>query len=182
MTLEHLISPAYLDEQRTLHASPRGYGQRGHKWTAKVNEIGWLQGCRSVLDYGCGAGSLCEQLRLKSRFTTITEYDPAIPDKDTPPSPADLVVCTDVLEHIEEDKIDAVLSHLTSRARLVLFVVISLVETAKVLSDGRQAHILLRPPAWWRVQFEARDFTVIEEPQVKPEKQWVAVLRRNGAC
>ena len=31
----------------------------------------------------------------------IKEYDPAIPGKDSLPEPADIVVCSDVLEHIE---------------------------------------------------------------------------------
>ena len=40
----------------------------------------------------------------------VRNYDPCIPEYATPPSPAELVVCTDVLEHIEPDKLDAVLN------------------------------------------------------------------------
>jgi hypothetical protein len=87
-----------------------------------------------------------------------------------------------VLEHVEPDKIEAVLDHLASLVRKSLFVVISLVETAKTLSDGRQAHILLREPEWWRSQFARRGFVVIDELNVKPEKQWAAVLKPEGRC
>lgn len=175
--LSDLISVDYRHEQMRLHAAPRGYGQRGHKWSSKVNELAWVHGCVSVLDYGCGQGKLGESLQLAGRVTDLREYDPAIEGKEALPVPADLVVCTDVLEHIEADKIGAVLTHLCALPRKVLFVVISLVETAKQLSDGRQAHILLRSPEWWLEQFERRGFQVLQTPLVKPEKQWVAVLK-----
>lgn len=179
--LDELISPRYRDEQVRLHAQPRGYGQRGSKWSTHVNTLVWKHGCQSVLDYGCGQGSLRQWVAEAGRCRDIREYDPAIAGKDALPAVADLVVCTDVLEHVEPDKIDAVLAHLRSVTGRLLFVVISLVETAKTLSDGRQAHILLQAPAWWRARFEALGFAVIEELSIKPEKQWVAVLAADEA-
>ena len=183
MTVDDLISPAYLDEQRRLHADPRGYGGRGRKWAAQVSAFGWTYGCRSVLDYGCGQGSLAVQLKLSSHFPIdqIFEYDPAIPGKDALPAPADLVVCTDVLEHVESDRIWAVMEHLARLSRKACFIVVSLIETAKTLSDGRQAHILLRPVPWWTAQVEAHGFIVARELDVKPEKQWCAVLLKERA-
>lgn len=180
MTLDTLISPAYVAEQRRLHAQPRGYGQRGNKWSTQVMTIAWTHNCESILDYGCGQGSLGEALRLSERWEDIREYDPAIPGKDALPMRADLVVCTDVMEHVEPEKLEAVLRHLTSLADAVLFVVVSIVETAKTLSDGRQAHILLRSPEWWRTRFHALGW-VVEELPIKPEKQWVAILTRAQA-
>lgn len=177
MTVDDLISPAYLQEQIRLHESPRGYGGRGRKWSTQVNALIWAYECQSVLDYGCGEGSLVVYLKIAKRCQDFREYDPAIPGLEALPEPADCVACTDVLEHVEEDRIDRVLDHLCGLTRKVLFVVISLIETAKTLSDGRQAHILLREPAWWRSQFAARGFSVVQELDVKPEKQWVAVLK-----
>lgn len=172
-----LISPAYLEEQRILHASPRGYGQRGHKWAPKVSAVAWTYGCTSILDYGCGQGALAQSLKMASHVTDIREYDPAIAEKSALPEMADCVVCTDVLEHVEIDKIGAVLLHLWNLTRKVAFVVVSLVETSKTLTDGRQAHILLRTPEWWANALRHHGFLIVETPQVKPDKQWVAVLR-----
>lgn len=182
MTLEKLISPAYLQEQKRLHAEPRGYGQRGGKWCQQVSAFAWEFGYQTVLDYGCGQGSLAYQLRLASRFKAenIFEYDPAIPGKDTLPEPADLVVATDVLEHVEPDRIWFVLQHLASLTKCACFVVISLVETAKTLSDGQQAHILLRSVEWWKAQFAENGLLVSRELSVKPEKQWCALLVKEG--
>jgi 2-polyprenyl-3-methyl-5-hydroxy-6-metoxy-1,4-benzoquinol methylase len=176
--LELLISPEYLLEQQRLHSEPRGYGQRGRKWADTVLARMLSYGCVSVLDYGCGTGSLKIDLLSKMPQLDVREYDPAIPFKRSLPDPVDLVVCTDVLEHVEGDKIDAVLTHLSLLAHKVIFVVISLVPTAKTLSDGQQAHISLHSVDWWREKFEALHWRVVQELNVKPEKQWAAVLTR----
>jgi hypothetical protein len=184
MTVQDLISPAYREEQIRLHTLPKAYGERGHKWSTHIHTIVWVRGCASILDYGCGTGSLGLTLResilLAKRCKDFRDYDPAIPGKDALPAPADLVVCTDVLEHVEPDKIDAVLDHLTGLAQKRLFVAIALTDTAHLLSDGRQAHILLREPEWWREQLGVRGF-VTEDVFIhtKPQKAWIAVLRRE---
>lgn len=147
MTLvESLISPEYLESQRWLHAQPRGYGGKGDKWADVVRGEAVRMKCDSILDYGCGQGSLERALRLLD----IVGYDPAIPGKDMPPFPADLVVCTDVLEHVEPEKTDAVVGHIFSLARKGVFLVVSLEETDKKLPDGRNAHINLRPALAWQ--------------------------------
>lgn len=171
------ISDAYVSEQIRLHADPRGYGQRGRKWAEHVLALVDRFEARSVLDYGCGTGSLGAALRVaRERTLRIEEYDPAIPGKDGVVHFADLVTVTDVLEHVEPDKIGAVLRHIRQLSRKAVFVVISLVETAKTLSDGQQAHVLLRSVAWWRSAVQLSGFRIVEEPAIKTEKQWVAVL------
>ena len=176
--IDGLISEAYRAEQVRLHADPRGYGGRGRKWADTVREVARTYGCVSMLDYGCGQGSLA--VALAGSGLQVAEYDPAVAGKDAPPAPADLVVCTDVLEHVEPERIWAVVGHLTSLSAKALFVVVSLVETAKTLSDGRQAHILLRSPEWWRELTAAHGLLLARELAVKPEKQWAAVLIPEG--
>ncbi len=192
MTREELISDAYVEEQRRLHAAPRGYGGRGSKWAPVVAELAASHGTRSVLDYGCGQGSLAQALRPLWETASplfrfgMAEYDPAIAGKDQPPAVAfDLVVCTDVLEHIESEKIHAVLGHLSSLSARLLFTVISLVPTNKTLSDGRQAHILLRSVEWWKYQIEDVGFalsrTIQGRDPKKDHKQFAALWKRTGA-
>ena len=181
MTREDLISEAYLQEQQRLHAAPRGYGGRGSKWASVVHETMKEFSCRSVLDYGCGQGTLLRALQAFGRPDRILrEYDPAIPGKAEPPTePADLVVCTDVLEHIESDKIHGVLLHLSALTGRILFVVVSLVPTSKTLSDGRQAHILLRSVDWWKYQLCDHGFQlsrrIIGRDPKKDHKQFAAL-------
>ncbi len=182
MKREELISDAYLEEQRILHAAPRGYGGRGSKWAPFVAELAGKHGIRSVLDYGCGQGSLLRELAGLTS-AELREYDPAIAGKDEPPSePAELVVCTDVLEHIESERISFVMRHLSALSSRLLFSVISLVPTNKTLSDGRQAHILIRSIEWWKYQFDEHGFklskTVRGRDPKKDNKQFAAVWKK----
>lgn len=177
--LSDLISPEYQAEQKRLHDDPRGYGGRGSKWAEVVAGLIETTGAESVLDYGCGQGTL-ETATLKlmrpGRRMHWRNYDPALKElRELPKEPFDLVVCTDVLEHVEPEKIGAVLTHLRTLTRVELFTVISLVPTEKKLSDGRQAHILLRPIPWWVEVMEGAGFIPWRNgfPNPKPEKQWV---------
>lgn len=174
------ISKKYLEMQKQLHADPRGYGGRGDKWAGVVVQLALEYGATSILDYGCGQGSLARSLRPRlSSVVRIEEYDPAIPGKDQLPSFADMVVCTDVLEHIEPDRLEAVLRHLRTLARKVLWVVVSTKGSNKTLADGRNAHIIIQPGSWWKQQFRDAGFTLHTPPTIvrsEPRKEWSVVL------
>lgn len=167
------ISPEYLAEQKWLHDQPKGYGGKGEKWAWKVKEIAAQLGAQTVLDYGCGRGSLKRALVGES-FATF-EYDPAIRGKDKLPAAADLVVTTDVLEHVEPSRIDAVLDHLHRLTRLGLFAVVATGPAVKILSDGRNAHILQRQPDWWHDQFNRR-FVAMELIPCRSHKEFAVLL------
>jgi methyltransferase family protein len=179
-TLER-ISPRYLAMQKQLHADPRGYGGRGDKWAGILLQVAIEHGCTSILDYGCGQGTLATALRqLPLGAIRVDEYDPAISGKDVPPDFADLVNVTDVLEHIEPDRLDAVLRHLRMLARKAIFVVVSTKRSNKILADGRNAHILIKPGWWWKRTFVKAGFTLRNAPTAarrEPAKEWVVVLQ-----
>lgn len=181
MNKSDLISPAYVEEQRRLHAAPEGYGGKGGKWAGPfiqlVMSISGQNNPRvSALDYGCGQGSMRREIERLAPDIFVTEYDPAIPGKDGKPSPADWVICTDVFEHFEPEKLEANLAFLHTLAPR-LYVVISLVETAKTLSDGRQAHILLQSREWWVRELSKRwRVSELTVSNPKPEKQAIFYL------
>lgn len=182
-----LITEPYCEMQRELHAKPQGYGGKGYKWIPTVAALLTRFDAWSVLDYGCGKGSLTERMKRDRVFSAIrfSDYDPAIEGKNHMPGFADLVICTDVLEHIEIDRLDNVLGHLRQLARKAVFVVVALDEANKILSDGRNAHLILESPEWWQDRVRAIGFTT--EPmdglplpfkrQEKRDKRWIAVLR-----
>lgn len=174
-----LITPEYLKMQRILHAAPRGYGGRGEKWAGIVLQIALAYRATSILDYGCGQGSLKRVLEAHPLGAIrIEEYDPAIPGKDALPQPADLVNVTDVLEHIEPECLEAVLHHIRALATKVVFAVISTKDSNKVLADGRNAHVIIQPGSWWKEQLRLAGFTIHTPPSVvrASEKEWVGVL------
>lgn len=173
-----LISPAYADEQRRLHAEAL-YGHRGYKWATVVADVAQTHDCWSILDYGCGRGTLKPALDDITRDgTRVSEYDPAIKGKDAPPSFADLVVCTDVLEHIEPERLDAVLRHLRMLARKAIFVVVATVDTAHTLSDGRSTHLTIASGEWWYGRLSMIGFTILPPPASARthDKEWIGVL------
>jgi hypothetical protein len=174
------ISADYLESQKQMHANPRGYGQRGDHWAGTVVEIARKHEIASILDYGCGAGSLAKALERHGRFV-VREYDPAIPGKDGIPSFADMVVCTDVLEHIEPDKLDNVLAHIRMLTRKVAFVVIATRPANKCLPNGENAHLIIENGHWWRARVLGAGFTLRKPPRIWPAKMpgkcWVGVLK-----
>lgn len=73
----------------------------------------------------------------------------AIPQLSGTPQPADMVACTDVLEHVEPHLIENVISHIASLARVCCFLVIATGPASKTLNDGRNAHLIQKPLDWW---------------------------------
>lgn len=147
-----LISEAYREQNRKLHEDRPDYGSGSHRWAKLVTDICEHRGLHSVLDYGCGKGALKAALS----GLDVREYDPAIPGKDAAPEPADLVVCTDVLEHIEPELLDAVLDDLARLTGKVGLLVASTVPARKCLPDGRNAHLIVESADWWRERIAAR--------------------------
>jgi SAM-dependent methyltransferase len=148
-----LISDEYRKLNRQLHKQNPGYGG-GHKWAEYIHSI--AEG--EVLDYGCGKGKLKKMLP----DLDIREYDPAIPGKEDMPEPADLVVCNDVLEHVEPEYLDNVLNHLISLTKKRLLLVIACRPGKKVLPDGRLAHRIVENEEWWIKKLSAfGKFTVL---------------------
>jgi hypothetical protein len=144
-----LISDAYLALLRELHARPRGFGQSGRKHAAEIIAVASATNIRTILDYGCGAGTLKEALHLQGAPFLVREYDPAISGRDQPPAIADLCVCTDVLEHVEPDRLSNVLTHIRSVSSAAAFLVIATTLAHKHLPDGRNAHLIVESADWW---------------------------------
>lgn len=174
-----LISDEYRALQTEMHLHPRGYGGKGARWADTVQWVARRFDAHSVLDYGCGQGTLARA--LEGRGMVCREYDPAIAGKDALPAFADVVVCTDVLEHIEPEKLPTVLKHIDGLARKAIFLVVSLRDANKLLPDGRNAHLIVKPAAWWEAIAEQEgwqlpDVSDMPIPEkVSPAKAWVAV-------
>jgi hypothetical protein len=145
-----LISPAYLEQNKQLHSEP-GYGTKGYHYAKEIIPLANALRSADILDYGCGQRTLEKALGLP-----IRNYDPCIPGLDSPPEPADIVVCTDVLEHIEPDCLDAVLDDLKRVTRHLGFFVVDTRPAVKILPDGRNAHLIQEPAEWWFPKFFSR--------------------------
>lgn len=145
-----LISESYRRLNADLHQRTI-FGQRGERHAPVVRDLLKEHGAETVLDYGCGRATL--QSALKG--VKVWSYDPAIERYASPPPPCDIVVCTDVLEHIEPECLQSVLEHLRALTRQVAHIVIAIKPDGhKKLRDGRDPHLIVKPPDWWRAKLE----------------------------
>lgn len=173
-----LITDDYARENARLHAVDAKYGAEGYLWAYHVAGIALMEDCDTILDYGCGKGTLVKVLRERVRFG-LREYDPGVPGKDNRPAPADLVVALDVLEHIEPDFVGDVINDLAKLAQKKLFVVVSTKPSKRIMSDGRDTHLSLHDDAWWHQRFIDRGFTV-ERVWNTGLRLWVALFSPPG--
>lgn len=161
-----LISAAYRDLNAELHRTNLAYGVGGGKHADTVVKLADSIKARAILDYGCGKGYLGKE--LAARGIAIWEYDPAIPGKDASAYPADLVICSDVLEHIEPDRLAFVLDDLRRVTKQVAYLVIHTGPASKTLPDGRNTHLIQQGKEWWRETL-AQVFTIGSIIQKGPE-------------
>lgn len=154
---DELVSDEYRALLRAKHAEARNWGNTSWRYGQFIESFAKNIGAADVLDYGCGIG------RLKSmheRTLKIYEYDPGVPGKDHLPKPAGLVVCTDVLEHVEPDKLDAVLGHICTLTVNGAYLVISMRPAGHELPDGRNAHLIVEGSEWWLAKLRALPWQV----------------------
>lgn len=174
-----LISSDYREQQEKLHENPN-YGVASIEFADTVAKMVNEMGVTNLLDYGAGKCRLMQTINekhlVKHAFQYIP-YDPAVPRFADPPEPAEMVCCIDVLEHIEPDLLDNVLNDLERLTEAVGFFTVHCGPAAKVLSDGRNAHLIQMPPEWWlpkiMERFELQNFA-------KTEQGFIVVVMARG--
>lgn len=137
-----------LEQYKKLHRS--AYGASGFLFFGYIATTVVQLNPRRILDYGCGRSNLAAHF-WKDGKREILYYDPAIPDFGTlPEGQFDLVLCTDVMEHILMRDVDRVFNEIKSKSNNVIFT-ISLKPAKARLPDGRNAHVtLLSADEWMR--------------------------------
>lgn len=172
-----LITPKYQEQQSQFHIARPDYGTSSAKHIDVVLSLAKNIGTRDILDYGCGKSTLQKGIPFP-----IQNYDPCIPEFSKTPAPADLVVCTDVLEHIEPECLAAVMDDLRRVTKKALFVNVACRPAKKTLPDGRNAHLIIQNPNWWltwllprfsmhAMQCTSGDFTAVLFPIELPQEQ-----------
>lgn len=147
-----LISEQYKLLNQNLHNSNINYGNNGYKIAEEIIKIyNYKNSINSILDYGSGKGSLKKELiKLGIPEYKIQEYDPCILEKCKEPSKSDLVICSDVMEHIEYEFLDNVLDHIFSLINKKVYFKIATRLSDKYLENGKNAHLIVEKPIWWQ--------------------------------
>lgn len=171
------ISDEYRAANAHEHDKADGYGVRGFKHLDKVLSCAQRFGAASVLDYGCGQGTLADRAKRVSAVPFAC-YDPAVKRFSAEPKPADLVVCTDVLEHIEPLYLGEVLEHLQLLAVKGLYLQIACRPAKRILDDGRNAHLIIQQPRFW-FDTVSQYFEILEY-RAEPNHAVLIIARPGG--
>ena len=131
-----------LAHYREIHRTDPRYGRSSQKLVGLIADAvragqattpGWQP--KTLLDFGCGKSQAAERVAKKLGLTHFL-YDPAIPGLETlPVAQADLVMNTDVLEHLDETEVDLLISDVRGLTDHAYFN-IATAPASKVLDSG----------------------------------------------
>jgi len=105
----------------------------------------------TVLDYGCGKGYQYTKHMVHKQWGVIPVlYDPAVPEFDEKPiGTFDMVLCTDVLEHVPEDELGGILGEIRAYTEKLAFFSVCTRKAMAVLPNGENAHCTIKRQGWW---------------------------------
>jgi len=127
----------------------------------KVKELLLNNNIKSILDFGCGKGNVTKLLKENYPNVKIIGWDPAFSEEQLPDQ-VDLIISIDVLEHIEPSKLNKTLIDLKKRSQLQYHAIACHRATTN-LPDGRNAHLIIETPCWWKEKLTSLNFNIIYE-------------------
>ena len=133
-------------EYRRLHTENKFNGACLKGYLPEIRTLVQEYDCKTILDYGCGKAAH----HKKAKLGDVTLYDPYYePYSEKPEGAFDMVICTDVLEHIPEDEVLTVLSELINHTNKVLFLAIATRPAHKKFGNGENVHLSIWPKEKW---------------------------------
>jgi len=131
---------------------------------------------KTILDYGCGKAIFHSILFNNKKVPgspmgiDVTPYDPAVPEfANKPNEQYDLVLCVDVMEHVQEDKVEEVLKDIFTFSNRI-FLTITCYPATQTLVNGKNAHYTIKEPDWWKEKLKPYDGNYIVIFQTKPDR------------
>lgn len=142
----------YVEQYKLLNDKNKFYYESNLSIFNMINEISlfidYLKP-KNILDYGCGNGILLKLLKHKYPKINIDGYDPAIKEFSViSNNHYDMIINTDVLEHIPKNDICDVLNHIKSLSNNVFFC-LHHGKAWTILPNGENAHIKIEPKEWY---------------------------------
>ncbi len=164
-----LITPEYKQTLLDIHATTI-FGDTAGKYAGDsiVSLLKANPEIQTILDYGCGVGTLKQWVEDKGiTDKDWTLYDPGVAEfQQVPTGKFDLVITTDVLEHVEEIMLNNVLKHLRSMTGKFLYNEIACYFCRDSFRSGPYVgwdlHINLKAPDMWKKRLAHPSLSVIE--------------------
>jgi len=176
-----IIDPNYQAQLAEMHS--KGQFVRGSKIFGSVQPFLTQYQLTSVLDFGCGHGALMASIQQAYPDMRVEGYDPGNPAHNRVPKRSfDAVISADVLEHIEPNHLAETLRLISDKMIIAGWFRIACYPAKKHLPDGRNAHLIVESPAWWREQLLANmDIIIVSEEisVVDKRQKWPDVVGHN---
>lgn len=149
-----IINSTYQQQIQAMHQG--GKFNNGAKQYRLVEPFLKQYQPKTLLDFGCGKGALIMAIAQDFSNIECSGYDPGNPTFDTLPSTTfDAVISTDAIEHIEPEHLSATLRTISRLMQRCGFFRIACHPAKKLLPDGRNCHLIVQEPDWWRQQLLA---------------------------
>lgn len=149
-----IIDPEYQAQLVEMHNKGRFF--RGSKMLEVMQPVIEKYQPSSILDFGCGQGALLNSMQQAYPDVRINGYDPGNHlHSEIPKQSFDMIVSNDVFEHIEPEYLSSTLQLINDTMNIVGWFRIACYPAKKSLPDGRNAHLIVESPAWWRQQLLA---------------------------
>jgi cyclopropane fatty-acyl-phospholipid synthase-like methyltransferase len=147
-----IIDPSYQNQLSTMHGRGQ-FRNSGSKMLKNVQPVIKQYQPKSLLDFGCGHGALITSIQELYPTMHVEGYDPGNPAyTKMPRSSFDVVVSADVFEHIEPKYLNETLELISNKIQKAGWFRIACYPAKKHLPDGRNAHLIVELPDWWRTR------------------------------
>lgn len=155
------------NEYRAMHAKKKFSGASLEPHIKEIDALINEYDCKTILDYGCGQAKCWEEMKLKlnPHSKQVTLYDPYVDRYSVKPEGTfDLVICTDVMEHILEEEVGKTLAELLNYTNKVLYLAIATYPANKKFSNGENVHVTIKPKEWWEQMLStAKDIKIVRK-------------------
>lgn len=147
------LSPEYKTLLKKMHSENPKWGRefRDRDIPDLLKEAIETFNPKNILDFGCGKGVLVKKLQSLYPNIEVNGWDPHM--DSALPTNADMIISTDVMEHVETNHVVDTLKELGQRSGICQYHLIACFSAVAVLPDGRNAHLTVRTPDWWQEQF-----------------------------
>lgn len=148
--LSDLISEEYRNKLVwATNSMPWGGAVNGK--VPKIYQYALDNDCKSILDYGSGKSDFLITLdeQFPDHGLKINQYEPGRPEFAMDPEISDMSICIDVLEHIEPEKLDAVLEHIYNKTNKIFYFAVCLLPSHGTFPDGQNLHLIIEDKEFW---------------------------------
>ena len=108
----------------------------------------------TILDFGCCWGELVDKISTEYPNINCQGYDPGVSRfMSLPNKPSDMLICLDVLEHIELEFLESNLQLIDTLFTKKAVLLVACYPAGKYLPNGKNAHLIIENDQWWEDKF-----------------------------